>query len=121
MANLTLIRTDSYLAHLRPGNKPDILASLRTAPLHMVTLFHKNPQRSLHPPPPEPTKSDNVAEHHWLLCKSSHEQLPDGGITCTRNGQNLFGPKTHQLVEASPRPQHSEPIPQGSQDLPPPG
>ena len=39
MANLTLARRDSYLAHLRSGIKPDSLAALRTTPLHMATLF----------------------------------------------------------------------------------
>ena len=33
MANLTLIRRDAYLSHLKSGIKPDTLAALRTAPL----------------------------------------------------------------------------------------
>ena len=39
MANITLARRDSYLAHLRSGIKPDTLAALRTTPLHMVTFL----------------------------------------------------------------------------------
>ena len=32
-ANLTLIRRDSYMSHMKSGIKPDTLAALRTAPL----------------------------------------------------------------------------------------
>ena len=39
MANLTLIRRDYYLSHVRSGIKPDTLAALRTAPLQLTTLF----------------------------------------------------------------------------------
>ena len=39
MANLTLARRDSYLSHVKSGNKPDTLAALRTAPLQLATLF----------------------------------------------------------------------------------
>ena len=39
MANITLARRDSYLYHLRYGIKQDTLDALRTAPLHMATLF----------------------------------------------------------------------------------
>ena len=39
MANTTLARRDAYLSHLKLGIKPDTLATLRTAPLQMATLF----------------------------------------------------------------------------------
>ena len=39
MANVTLLRRDSYLAYLKAGIKADTLAALRTAPLHISTLF----------------------------------------------------------------------------------
>ena len=39
VANLTLIRRDSYLDFLKNGIKQDTLMSLRTAPLHMSALF----------------------------------------------------------------------------------
>ena len=42
MVNLTLARRDAYLAHFRSSIKPDTLAALRTAPLHMATLFPYN-------------------------------------------------------------------------------
>ena len=39
MGNLTLARHDAYLNHVKNGIKPDMLAALRTAPLHISTLF----------------------------------------------------------------------------------
>ena len=39
MANLTLLRRDSYLEHVKPGIKPDTLNQLRTAPLFTYGLF----------------------------------------------------------------------------------
>ena len=39
MGNLTLARRDAYLSHLRTGIKPHTLTALRTAPLHIPTLF----------------------------------------------------------------------------------
>ena len=39
MGNLTLARRDAYLTHVKSGIKPDTIASLRTAPLHIPTLF----------------------------------------------------------------------------------
>ena len=39
MGNLTLVRRDAYLSHLRTGIKPDTLTELRTASLHLSTMF----------------------------------------------------------------------------------
>ena len=39
MGNLTLVRREAYLSHLRTGIKQDTLTALRTAPLHLPTLF----------------------------------------------------------------------------------
>ena len=39
MANVTLLRRDSYLAYLKAVIKADTLAALRTASLHISTLF----------------------------------------------------------------------------------
>ena len=39
MGNLTLVRRDAYMSHLRTGIKPDTLTAQRTAPLHISTLF----------------------------------------------------------------------------------
>ena len=42
MANLTLTQRDSYLEFLRGGVKPDTLTALRTAPVHLHSLFPDN-------------------------------------------------------------------------------
>ena len=42
MANLTLTRRDTYLAHLTSGIKPSTQGGLRTASLHMAILFPDN-------------------------------------------------------------------------------
>ena len=39
MGNLNLARRDTYLNHIRGVVKPDTIAALRTAPLHIPTLF----------------------------------------------------------------------------------
>ena len=39
MGNLTLACRDVYLTHLQSGIKPDTVAALRTAPMHISTLF----------------------------------------------------------------------------------
>ena len=39
MANVTLCKRDSYLAHLKSGLKQDTVAALRQAPLDLPTLF----------------------------------------------------------------------------------
>ena len=39
MANLTLARRDSYLEYLHAGVKQDTLTALRTAPVHLQSLF----------------------------------------------------------------------------------
>ena len=39
LANITLIRRDSYLEQVKSGIKPDTLMGLRTAPVHLDSLF----------------------------------------------------------------------------------
>ena len=39
MGNLTLARRDAYLTHVKSGIKPDTVAALRAAALHIPTLF----------------------------------------------------------------------------------
>ena len=39
MANFTLARRDSYLEYLHAGVKQDTLTALRTAPVHLHSLF----------------------------------------------------------------------------------
>ena len=40
MENLTLARRDAYLNHLKSGIKPDTVAALKTAPLHIPRRLH---------------------------------------------------------------------------------
>ena len=42
MTNLTLARRDSYLEFIRGGVKPDTLTALRTAPVHLNSLYPDN-------------------------------------------------------------------------------
>ena len=85
-----------------------------------------DPKRGLHPPLLGPAKTHKVSDCHKLLCQSSEEQLPTGGITsayrqkCSRTGheqniselfqQTFPSPKTKQQVAPYSRPQPSEPI-----------
>ena len=39
LGNTVLLRRDSFLDYIKPGLKPDTWASLRSAPLHLDTLF----------------------------------------------------------------------------------
>ena len=103
MGKLTLTRRDAYLNHMKNGIKPDSFAALRTGPLHTATLFPEsaiqwaegcsNPERGLHPPLPDPAKTCKISHSRKLLCQSSQEQLPVGGISsayrqkCSRTGQ----------------------------------
>ena len=117
MGNLTLVRRDAYLSHLRTGIKPDTLTALRS-----------DPKRGLHPPLPDPAKTCKVSHGHKLLWQSPQEQLPVGGITsaysqkCYRTSkipdisgifqQTIFSPKTQQQVETYTRFEETESFPQ---------
>ena len=61
MANLTLVRRDSYLEYLIAGIKQDTLTSLKTAPLHMSALF---PDHII-------SKAEEEIRHHEDKCTSS--------------------------------------------------
>ena len=39
MGNLTMVRRDTYIKHVKSGIKPDTLAALRASPLQISTLF----------------------------------------------------------------------------------
>ena len=39
MENITLLRRDAYLDHLKPGIKPDTWCALRNSPLNSSGLF----------------------------------------------------------------------------------
>ena len=88
-----------------------------------------NLERGLHPPLSDPTEAYKISHGRKLLCQSSQEQLPAGGITsayrqkCCRTGlkpnflgvfQPTFsGSQTQQQVETHTGPQQSKSIPQG--------
>ena len=90
-----------------------------------------NPERGLHPALSDPAKSHKVSHGHKLLCQSSQEQLPDGGITsayrqkCCRTGSQpdlprvfqlaVFGTQTQQQVETHIGPKQTESVPQGGE------
>ena len=87
-----------------------------------------NPERGLHPPLPDPAKPHKVSHSHKLLCQSSQEQLPVGGITsaygqkCRRTGPQseisrvfqptVLSPQTQQKMETHPRPEQTKHISQ---------
>ena len=90
-----------------------------------------NPQRGLHPPLSDPTKTHKVSHSHKLLCQFSQEQLPVRGIAsvyrqkCCRTGAQpgligvlqltIFSPKAQQQVGANIRPEQSESLSQGGE------
>ena len=104
-----------------------------------------NPERGLHPPLPDQAKTCKISHSRKLLCQSSQEQLPVGGITsayrqkCSGTGQTqnisrffqstISSPKAKQPVETYIRSEQSEFFPQGReiqngdtgnhQDIPP--
>ena len=90
-----------------------------------------NPERGLHPPLSDLVKSHEVSHGHKLLCQSSQEQLPDGGITsayrqkCHRSGSQpdlprvfqpaVFGTQAQQQVETHTGPKQTESVPQSGE------
>ena len=104
-----------------------------------------NPERGLHPALSDPAKTNKVSHSRKLLCQSSQEQLPVGGITSayrqehSRTGpqsnisgvfqQTIFSPQTQQQMETYTRPEQTESLPQDGkiqnrdtgnhQDIPP--
>ena len=104
-----------------------------------------NPERGLYPPLSDPAQTHKVSYCHKLLCQSSQERLPFGGITSahrqernrTSKKQNLpelfqptiFSPQAKQKMETYSRSEQSECFPQGGeiqdgdtgnhQDIPP--
>ena len=88
-----------------------------------------NPERGLYPPLSDPAKALKVSHSRKLLCQSSQEQLPAGGITSAyrqkcngtskkQNISELFqpiisSPKAKQQVETCIRSEQSESFSQG--------
>ena len=87
-------------------------------------------QRGLHPPLSDPAKLGKISQHHKLLCQSSQELLPVGGITsaygqkrsrsCTQSKISgvfqltIFGIQTQQQVDTYTRSEQFKPISQGA-------
>ena len=61
VANTTLARRDSYLSHPKTGIKPDTLAALRTAPLHIPNLF---PDEALRQPEQDIENFESKGQFH---------------------------------------------------------
>ena len=106
-----------------------------------------DPERGLHPPLSDQTKTYKVPHSHKLLCQSSQEQLPVRGITSAYGQKGsgtstepgvprvlqptIFSSKTKQQVETYSGSEQIESFPQGGeiqngdtgnhQDLPPDG
>ena len=90
-----------------------------------------DPKRGLHPSLPDPAKAHKVTQGYQLLCQSSQEQLPVGGITsahsqeCCRTSkkpnfsgvfqQTVSSPKTQQQVATYPGSEQTESFPQGGE------
>ena len=90
-----------------------------------------NPERGLHPPLSDPAKTYKVSHSHKLLCQSSQEQLPAGGITsaykqkCSGTSTKpnisgvfqptIFSPKAQQQMETNIKSEQTESFPQGGE------
>ena len=108
------------------GKTSKLLENLVKARCRAESSTH--PQRRLHPPLSDPTKTHKVSHSHKLLCQSPQEQLPARGITSaygqkcsgTSSQSNIsrvfqptiFGPKTQQQVETYIRSEQTEFFPQ---------
>ena len=92
---------------------------------------NSNFERGLHPPLSDPTKPHKISHSRKLLCQSSQEQLPDGGITsayrqkCSRAcpQSNISGvfqpafsdPQAQQPMETHLRSEQTKPLSQGGE------
>ena len=83
MANLTLVRRDSYLEHLKPGVKPDTFAALRNCPLNGYALF----------PDAIIRKAEDDITQHEAAKRTSQPGLGHGGFAgAQKRGQNRYQP-----------------------------
>ena len=91
VANITQALRDSYLSHLKAGIKPDTLAALRTAPLHIPTLFPDEAQVS---PDKAQVSPDDIANfeskgqlHPGKKGRFHPYERPNGQITGNQTDQ----------------------------------
>ena len=83
MANLTLVRRDSYLEHIIAGVKPDTFSSLRNCPLNTHVLF---PDAVIH------KAEDEIAQFETLK-RTNQPGLGRGGFVGNqRRQQNRYQP-----------------------------
>ena len=100
MANLTLVRTDSFLEHLKPGVKLDTFSSLRNCLLNCYALlpvavirnaedeiaqFETNKHTS-HPGP-----------HHWGWLVNIRNNKTDINSTCLKKKTGSSGPVRKEM------------------------
>ena len=83
MANLTLVRRDSYLEHLKPGVKPDTFSALRNCPLNGYALFPDAVIRKA---------EDDIAQHEAAKRTSQPGPGHGGFAGAHKKGQNRYQP-----------------------------
>ena len=82
MANLTLVRGDSYLEHLKAGVKSDTFSALRNCPLNTHALF----------PDAVIRKAEDEIQQFETLKRTNQSGPGRGGFTGNHKKQNRFQP-----------------------------
>ena len=85
MANLTLVRRDSYLEHIKPGVKPDTFSALRNCALNGHALFPDAVIRKA---------EDEIAQFETTRCTSQPGSGHGGFATGHKKGQARYQPYT---------------------------
>ena len=83
MANLTLVRRDSYLEHLKQGLKPDTFSALGNCPLNGYALFLDAVIRKA---------EDEIAQHENAKCTFQPSPGHGGFAGAHKKGQNRYQP-----------------------------
>ena len=83
MANLTLVRRDSYLEHLKPGIKPDTFSALKNCLLNGYALF---PDAVIW------KAEDDIAQHEAAKRTSQPDPGHGGFAGSHKRGQNRYQP-----------------------------
>ena len=83
MADLTLVRRDSYLEHLKPGVKPDTFSALRNCPLNGYARFPDAVIRKA---------EDDIAQHEAAKRTSQPGPGHGGFAGSHKRGQNRYQP-----------------------------
>ena len=113
MANLTLLRRDSYWENLRPGVKHDTFSALRNCPLNGYALF---PDAVIRKAEDEKNNNNNAVSNHTLLIGNNHRTPPAPQARIWPHGKLLVvgadpedevGKVSQDAAPALPRKQHS--------------